>query len=124
MRGVRALPPSIAWPAKREQSVLPHLFLASASRFTRPAYESVETKTAPEKSRGYFTTALLTGLRGRASQKGDGVMVGELKTYLELETQRLAALDGVIQHAHVVHDIPSRASVVFGRAKGTSGARL
>lgn len=113
-------------------------WLGFASSYLTKAYEGdVSNGASNPKTRGYFTEALLRGLRGAATKNGMGVEIHDLKQYLEEWVPRIASQAGKRQTPRIFSDFPSpptnpTASMVsslytptlLGKAKPSSGPNL
>lgn len=103
-------------------------FLANATEFLNKAYEAAVSgppganpPAAGPTVRGYFTRALLEGLRGAAAVAPAGVPASELKKYLEWRTPELALKNGIEQEPEILNGLPSIQEPVFGSAKPPGG---
>src|SRR6202008_593202 len=107
------------WPVNPQNSGRCKQFQAEAAEFTNKAYEAAaETQGAlAPLVRGYFTRALLAGLRGAAAIPTGGVPATNLKGYLEREVPRLALIDGYVQEPEIANGLPANPEPVFGTAK-------
>lgn len=99
-------------------------FLANATEFLNKAYEAVVSPPgganppgAGPVVRGYFTRALLEGLRGAAAVPPAGVPASELKKYLEWRTPELALKNNIEQEPEIMNGLSSIHEPVFGSAK-------
>jgi hypothetical protein len=82
------------------------------------AYEGpVQNAPSGVNVRGYFTRALLEGLRGAAAVNPCGVPASELKKYLERRTPELALADGIGQEPEINNGLPAKDEPTFGTAK-------
>lgn len=87
------------------------LFLAFAAAYLQQAFEE-----SAADGHGFFTRALLSGLRGGACQPQGGAPAHLLKAFLENETVRLAKAAGKIQEPQVFNGFPANHEPVFGSA--------
>jgi len=87
------------------------LFVAFAASHLDQAFEESEVD-----GHGFFTRALLSGLKGGACQDGGGAPAHKLKAFIESETRNLAEAAGKIQNAEVFYGFPAKPEPVFRAA--------
>lgn len=92
------------------------LFIAFAAEYLLSAYEDPDLD-----GHGFFTRALLSGLRGGACRPAGGAPAQRLKGFLESETVRLAQLAGKKQTPTVFNGFPVANEPVFGSALPLGG---
>lgn len=118
-RSASGFSPSIEWIRPAEDARQSRSFIAYATQFQDAAFE-IEMGTLEEDEiklvQGYFTTALLAGLRGGAARPEGGVALKDLKEYLEVETFSLANKDNVKQQPVIRTEFPEQNNVFFGSA--------
>jgi hypothetical protein len=106
---IGGLPPSVGGGQPDEQAAKAELFLGFAAEFQQPAFENPD-------DHGFFTRALLSGLRGGACNPTGGAPASRLKHFLESETIRLAEAAGKKQTPKVHNGFSSVVDPVFGSA--------
>ncbi len=94
-------------------------YIAYATEYLNSAYESSVAEDRPLdedtlSSQGFFTRALLDGLRGGAASEEGPITAASLKTYLELNTIRLAQQEGRHQNAQIINGLLSNPEPFFG----------
>lgn len=82
-----------------------------AAEHEQKAFENADSDAAP--ARGYFTRALLAGLKGAAAAEGKEITHRALWDYLQAEVPRLAKLDGRRQAPRLGLQLPED-QLVFG----------
>lgn len=91
-----------------------------AAEHEQRAFESLETDDVD--ARGYFTTALLAGLKGAAAPTGGDVTHLALWQYLQAEVPRLAKRDGRQQVPRLGLQLPAE-QLIFGSSLPSSPIR-
>ncbi|KAA3629071.1 MAG: hypothetical protein DWQ02_18650, partial [Bacteroidetes bacterium] len=118
IRGVRGIRPFVGWIRPEENAKNARYFTAYATQYLDPAYEAEidQLEGAPEVSleRGFFTTALMTALRGNAASENGGVPLNALKDYLEKEVKSLASRHNKNQVPVIESDFPTDTEVILG----------
>ena len=112
---VAGLGPSLGQPMADEGAARVRTLIARATEYNRRAYET-RTGGDDDVRRGFFTRALIGGLRGGAAQPPQGVPISALIRHLELETPRLAAEGGKRQRPHIASDFSVVDEPVLGYA--------
>lgn len=109
---VRGLPSTWELALPHNQAGSTGWFTGFAAEFQKQAFE-MQSGTV---SHGFFTRALLSGLRGGACAMPGGATAQRLKEYLKSETTRLAELAGRKQNPRITCDFSGTAEPVFGSA--------
>ena len=116
--------PIIGWPRPADKTGLTRVFTAYATEFNSLAYESLVGGDDLNRLRGYFTRALLAGLRGGAAIASGGVPASALKSYIEKWTPILADDNNQKQTPQVDNGFDTVNEPVFGAAKPIANVRL
>ena len=117
----RGRPSAIEFPKPISPTTGTRTFIAFATEHRNPAYEAAMgqseffSQNGPH-IRGYFTRALLAGLRGGAAQAPGGVTASKLKAHLEAEIPRIAKEHGHRQLPEVRNGLPANPESIFGHA--------
>jgi uncharacterized caspase-like protein len=117
--GIGGLPSTLGQARPDRNAFQSRLFIAFAAEFLQSAYEHPEFD-----GHGFFTQALLSGLRGGACQPAGGAPAQRLKSFLESETVHLAKLAKKIQTPTVFNGFPATDEPVFGSAPPTAAGQL
>lgn len=115
--GCKGLPPSNPLLGSGDKSALCRKFIAYATDYTYPAFETNSTLGDTPLNNSYFTTALLEGLNGAAADPETGIVTpGRLKQYTTGKTseyalrdnkqQRVEIIDGLNEDCHIIRLIP------------------
>lgn len=114
---VGGMPSGLGMARPDKNAASSQLFLGFAAEFLQAAFENPGID-----GHGFFTQALLSGLRGGACQPAGGAPAQRLKNFLETETLHLARLAGRIQTPTVFNGFPAINEPVFGSALPLSAA--
>jgi uncharacterized caspase-like protein len=108
--------PQIRWTVRPDiDAGLSSSFIAYATPYQNKAFEAAVNSA--DDFRGYFTRALMAGLRGGAAISTGGVPASKLKQYIEKETGVLAKNDQKTQNAKADNGFPADPDPIFGKAK-------
>ena len=91
--GAGGMEPGVTCPIPQAAAAGTRVFQAFSSEFLRQSYEAAAVPangSAPTEYSGFFTRALMDGLKGAAADPAGGVRQEVLKTYLESSVPRIA----------------------------------
>lgn len=80
-------------------------FVANATEAWNAAYEAMESNGNHAQTQGFFTRALLLGLRGGARDKNGLITASSLKDYLEYHVPMIAQASNRSQNPDIVHNL-------------------
>ncbi len=120
--GARPLHPTLGIEQSAEEGFC-NSFVAYAAEFNNAAYEAEHWNENKTLIRGYFTRALLEGLRGAASNQEGVVTTASIKGFLKTKVEEIAQSHNQFQSVRY-EDRFANESVIIGKPPNTQQISL
>jgi hypothetical protein len=106
---------TLGWARPDDDAGSERHFIGYSTEYQNPAFEAA-TGQSQGDVRGFFTKALLQGLKGAAASTGGGVPASRLADYVIARTRTLAATDNRKQIPEVSNTFTAANEPIFGSA--------